>query len=155
MANVEERIKLKSKVDERIKILPKVDRAKVIAGLGLLGGAILLIYGLTLTRIYYGVDEAFVFRQISGIVTVLWGSMALISSVIPLRGNRKGYIILLIAAIGGLVGNFIPIFSYDPCGYLYPCIQMVYLNSTAGYFDLVIMLIGGIYGVALPENKVR
>jgi len=139
--------------NERIKIMPKVDRAKVIAGVGLLGGAILLIYGLTLTRIYYSTDESFIFRYISGIVTVLWAALALISSVLLLRGNKKGYIILLIAAVGGLIGNFIPIFSYNPCTIQYPCLQVIYLNSTAGYFDLVLMLIGGIYGVALTDKK--
>ncbi|KKK71558.1 hypothetical protein LCGC14_2912700, partial [marine sediment metagenome] len=68
-------------------------------------------------------------------------------------GNKVGYVILLIAAIGGIVGNFIPIFSYNACSIQYPCIQVIYLNSTAAYFDLVIMLIGGIYGVALTDTK--
>ena len=130
-------------------IFPKIDRAKVIAGLGLLGGAILLLYGLTVARIY-GVDEATVFRSINAIVTILWAFMALASSVILLRGNKAGYIILLVAAIGGLIGSFIPIFSYDPYGYGY--ISVIYLNGTA-YIDLVLMLVGGIYGVALPEKK--
>lgn len=78
--------------------------------------------------------------------------MALFSSVILLRGHKVGYIILLIAAIGILVSIFIPIFSYDPYGYGY--IQVVYLNGTA-FIDLVLMLIGGIYGVALPDKKDR
>ena len=90
---------------------------------------------------------------INAIVTILWASIALYSSVILLRGNKVGYVILLIAAIGGLVGNFIPIFSYDPYGYGY--IEVIYLNGTAGFFDLVIMLVGGIYGVALNEKKER
>ncbi|KKN36409.1 hypothetical protein LCGC14_0773810 [marine sediment metagenome] len=78
--------------------------------------------------------------------------MALFSSVILLRGHKVRYIILLIAAIGVLIGIFIPIFSYDPYGYRY--IQVVYLNGTA-FINLVLMLIGGIYGVALPDKKDR
>ena len=34
-------------------------------------------------------------------------------------------------------------------------IQVIYLNGTAGQFDLVIMLIGRIYGIALTEKKER
>ena len=129
-------------VKERIKFLPKADRAKVIAGVGLLGGIILLIYGLNMTRFYYDIDESTVFRYINAIVTIVWASLALIGSVKLLKGNEMGYTILFIAGIGGLVGSFIPIFAYDPYGYGY--IQIIYLNGTAGYFDLVIILIGGI-----------
>ncbi|HDZ16713.1 hypothetical protein LCGC14_1066180 [marine sediment metagenome] len=139
-------------VSGRNIIFPKIDRRKVIAGMGLLGGAILLLYGLMISRLYYyGTDESTVFRYINAIVTILWASMAIFSSVILLRGNKVGYTILLIAAIGGLIGNFIPIFSYDQ-GYGY--IEIIYLNGTA-YIDLVLMLIGGIYGVALPDKKER
>ena len=138
--------------NERKIIFPKIDRQKVIAGLGLLGGSILLLYGLMISRLYISVnDESTVFIYINAIVTILWAIMALTSSVILLRGNKVGYIILLIAAIGGLVGNFIPIFSFDQ-GYGY--IEIIYLNGTA-YIDVVLMLIGGIYGVALPEKKGR
>lgn len=143
-------------VNERIKILPKADKAKVVAGVGLLGGIILLIYGLNMTRFYFGYDdtndELMVYRYINAIVSILWASMAIFSSVILLRGNKVGYVILLIAALGGLVGNFIPIFSYDLGGRYN---EVIYLNGTAGYFDLVLMLVGGIYGVALPEKKER
>ncbi len=137
---------------ERIKLLPKIDRAKVIAGVGLLAGIILLITGLSLTRLYGYVGEASNFWYISAIVTIVWASIALFSSVILLRGKDIGYIILLIAGIGGIIGNFIPIFSYD-VGWGY--IQIINLNGTAGYIDLVLMLIGGIYGVALTERKER
>jgi len=133
--------------NERIKILPTMDRSKVIAGVGLLGGLILLLYGLIMTRIYYGAGESVVFRYIHAIVTIVWAFLALSSSVILLRGNKVGYIILLIAGIGTLVGTFIPIFSYDSYG-------VIYLNGTA-YIDVVLMLIGGIYGVALTEKKER
>ncbi|KKL84207.1 hypothetical protein LCGC14_1967060, partial [marine sediment metagenome] len=74
-------------VNERIKMFPKADRAKVIAGVGLLGGAILLIYGLAMSRmmIYYDTNESMVFRYINSIVTILWACMALVSSVLLLR----------------------------------------------------------------------
>lgn len=137
---------------ERIKLLPNINRAKVIAGVGLLAGMILLITGLLMTRLYGYVGEALIFWYISAIVTIVWASIALFSSVILLRGKDIGYIFLLIAGIGGIIGNFIPIFSYD-VGWGY--IQIIYLNSTAAYIDLVLMLIGGIYGVALTERKER
>jgi len=140
-------------VKERIKFLPKADRAKVVAGVGLLGGVILLIYGLSMTRFYYNIDESMVFRYIHAIVTIVWASLALISSVKLLKGNEMGYTILFLAGLAGIVGSFIPIFAYDPYGYGY--IEIIYLNGTAGYFDLVIMLIGGIYGLALTEKKER
>ena len=136
-------------VNERIKMLPKADRAKVIAGVGLLAGMILLITGLSMTRLYGYTGEALIYWYISAIVTIFWASLALFSSVILLRGNDIGYIILLIAGIGGIIGNFFPIFSYD-VGWGY--IQIIYLNSTALYIDLVLMLIGGIYGVALRKR---
>lgn len=140
-------------VKESIKMRPKIDKAKAIAAVGLLGGLILLIYGLSATRFIYEIDESLVFRYIHGIISIVWASLALFSSVILLKGNEMGYKILLIAAIGGIVGSFIPIFSYDPYGYGY--IQVIYLNGTAAYFDLVIMLIGAILGIALTEKKER
>jgi len=143
------KVKFMANTRERIKLLPKINRAKVIAGVGLLAGMILLITGLSMTRLYGYTGEALIFWYISAIVTIVWASMALFSSVILLRGNDIGYIILLIAGIGGIIGNFVPILSYDAgWGYM----QIIYLNSTAMYIDLVLMLIGGIYGVALRKR---
>ena len=144
-------MKFLATISERIKVFPKIDRAKVIAGVGLLAGMILLITGLSMTRLYGYTGEALIFWYISAIVTIVWASLALFSSVILLKGNNLGYKILLIAGIGGIIGNFIPIFSYD-VGYGY--IQIIYLNSTAAYIDLVLMLIGGLYGVALKKRLI-
>ncbi len=55
-------------VSERIKFLPKADRAKVVAGVGLLGGVILLIYGLNMTRFYYDIDDSTVFTALTQVV---------------------------------------------------------------------------------------
>ena len=139
-------------VKERIKILPKADRAKVIAGVGLLGGVILLIYGLSMTRFYDINDETMLFRYINALVTIVWASLALFGSVKLLKGNEMGYTILFLVGLAGIVGSFIPISSYD---HGYGWIELIYLNGTAGYFDLVIILIGGIYGLALTEKEER
>ena len=137
--------------DERVKIIPKSDRAKVIAGVGLLGGMILLITGLFQTRLYGYTGDALIFYYIHAIVTIAWACFAIASSIILLRGNNKGYIILLIAGIGALIRNFIPIYQYDPYGYGY--IITIYLSSSMVYIDIVLMLLGGIYGVALKDKE--
>jgi len=148
-------------ISEKIKFLPKMDKNKAVAAVGLLGGIILLIYGLNASQISYynGIDESLIFRYINAIVTIGWASLALCSSVLLLKGKDIGFIILLIAAIGGIVGSFIPIFSYYPYGYdpysQYNYLSTIYLNGTGGYFDLVLMLVGGILGVSLAEKKER
>jgi len=140
-------------VDERFK-LPKIKRAKVIAFLGLLSGVILLIVGLSATRIYGTTGNSYIFGSISAIMTIIWACLALISSVLLLREKNLGYALLLIAGIGAIIGNFIPIYSYtyDPWGYG-GYLVVIYLNSTGSYVDIALMLIGGIYGVALPDKK--
>jgi len=133
---------------ERNKVLANIDKVKVIAVLGLLGGMLLLAAGLASLRAlalmgYPYPAEILGLMYTSAIVTIVWASLALSSPVILLRGYKMGYIILLVAGIGGMVGTFIPL-SED-----YP----IFLNTSPFmYIDLVLMVIGGIYGVALPEK---
>jgi hypothetical protein len=139
-------------LNERIKMFPKLNRFKVIAGVGLLSGMLLLITGLSSRMYFYSYDESSVYRTISSIVAIGWAMLCLISAFLLLREKAIGYIILLIAGIGGIVGTFIPIFAFDP-GY---GIQIVYLSTSMTYYEYVLPLIGGLYGVAIgtkPETS--
>ena len=128
---------------------------KIGAILGLNGAGILLIvglFGISMARMVYSPYIPPLIPYITGCVTIAFSACGIIGSVLVFRDNSVGYIYLLIAAIAGMICTFIPIYAYDH-GYGY--IETFYLCSTALYADLVLMLMGGILGFALPEKKER
>ena len=73
-------------------------------------------------------------------------------AVLVFRDHFEGYTFLLLAGIIGIIGTFIPIFSYiDEWDWVYT----FYLSSSAEFIDLVFMVVGGVLSFALAEKKER
>ena len=123
--------------------------------LGLIGGTILLINGLSgiaISRMMYYIPSgypSFIIYITSG-TTIAWSCIALYGVVKIYRDEEIGKKILLIAGIIGIIATFIPIYFYDT-GYDY--IQTFYLSSTFIYADLALIIVGGVFSYALAEKK--
>lgn len=134
-----------------------VQNTKIGAVAGLIGSVILLIVGLStisMTRLSYYPDPNYptILPYIVGAVTSAVSALGIFGTVLVFRDDHTGYTWLLLAGIIGIIGTFIPIYSYD-MGYGY--IFTTFLVNTALYSDLVLMTVGGILGFALAEKKER
>jgi len=133
-----------------------VQTKKIGAILGMLGSTIFLITGLfsiSRFRPYYDPSFPLFLPYITGGATIALSVWGIVGSVFVFRDTpTAGYIILLTAATLGIFGTFFPIFAYDE-GWGY--IQIFYLCNTAIYSDLVLMLVGGLLGFALVDNRER
>ncbi|NHJ25206.1 MAG: hypothetical protein EAX89_11555 [Candidatus Lokiarchaeota archaeon] len=128
---------------------------RVGAILGLIGSVILLIVGLAgiaLLRAVYmgGSSYPYFLNYISSGTTIAWSAIGLYGVVKMYKEDDIGKKILLIAAVGGILATFIPIYFYD-AGYGY--IQTFYLSGTFVYIDLVLMLVGAILSFALAGKR--
>jgi len=127
--------------------------SKVGSFISLLGGILLLRWGLEYSLFIknFVIDSTTSFRYIHLIITLFWSSLAIIGSVMALKGNIKGYIFCMVSGIGGIAGTFIPIFFYDTgFGFL----QIFYLSGTGNFTDIVLILLGAILLYALKEEEV-
>ena len=116
--------------------------AKVGAILGIIGSIIFLIVGL-----YTILMSSLIY---TGITNILLGSLGILGVVLAFREiNRAGFILLLLAGVAGIIGSFIPLYVWDDYGYL----RFYYLCGTALNVDLILMIIGGILGLALGGKK--
>jgi len=132
--------------------------SKVGAILGLVGSVLMLLVGLFTISIgrlplFIPPDPNFpiIVPYIAGGLTVAISAFGLTGAVLAFRDYNFGYIFLLVAAVLGVIGSFIPIYSYDS-GYI---IYTTNLNNTLVYIDLVLMVLGGILGFALADKKER
>ena len=82
--------------------------------------------------------------------TILFSSFGILGTILAFRGNANGYPYLLIAGIMGILGTFFPISSSVAGGIL---LHIFYLIDTFLYVDLVLMLVGGVLGLALDGKK--
>lgn len=135
--------------EERVKL-------KIGAVFGLIGATILLIAGLTaMTMNRYMVEQGdlpiFV-PYITAIVTSAVAALGILGAVSVFRDNNTGYTFLLVAGIIGIIGTFIPIYSWDS-GWGY--IQNFYLTGSAAFIDVVFMVVGAVLGFAFAEKKER
>lgn len=133
-----------------------VHNRKIGAILGLIGSTIFMITGLfslSFIRMYISSSIPILPYIIAGGVTVALAVCGIVGSVLAIRDNfTAGYAILLSAAIIGIFGTFVPIYAHDD-GWGF--IQLFFLCNTAMYADLVPMLVGGILGFTLVDNKER
>jgi hypothetical protein len=83
---------------------------------------------------------------ISILVTTSWTALGISGAYLGLRDKKVGNILLIIAGGGGLVGGFTPISIYTIDSFF---IGYIFLNATLMSIDPVLMLIGGILGMAL------
>jgi hypothetical protein len=131
-----------------------VKNSKIGAILSSIGSTITLIIGLatvSMARTSYFPDPSIppFLPYISGFATIFVSVTSLTGSVLAFRGFRWGYIFVLVAGFGGLVGTFLPIYVYDTGYGLY----MIYLVISYIYADLVLMIVGGILGFALVDKR--
>ena len=117
---------------------------KVGAILGIIGSILFLIVGLytiLISRLLY-----------TGITNIILGSLGILGVVLAFRDMKiAGYILLLLAGVAGFIGSFIPLYVWDDHGYL----RFYYLCGTTLNVDLILMIIGGIFGIALGDKKER
>jgi len=133
-----------------------VQNFKIGAIIGLVGSTIFLItglFGITIGRMMYHPDPYFpmFLPYITGLLTIALSASGIVGSVMVLRDQSWGYILLIVAGIIGIAGTLFPIYAYDE-GY---GIYYTYLINTAMYIDLVPMVVGAILGFALAEKKER
>jgi hypothetical protein len=131
------------------------DNRKIGAIVGLVGSVILMVvgfYGVSIGRMIYSSypDYPIFMIYITSLVTLVLSAFGVAGSVLVFRDHFWGYIFLIAAGIVGIIGSFIPIYSYY-VGYGYFIYN--YLNNTALYTDLALMVVGGILGFGLKEKR--
>lgn len=131
------------------------DNRKIGAIVGLVGSVILMVvgfYGVTIGRMIYSSypDYPIFILYITSLVTIGLSAFGVAGSVLVFRDQFWGYIFLIAAGIVGIIGSFIPIYTYD-VGYGY--FIYTYLNNTALYADLALMIVGAILGFGLKEKR--
>ena len=129
-----------------------------IGGLfGLIGSMILLSVGLSrISDLYLPIspdpDIPTATLYIQAISTIIISVFGIIGALLGFRDNFFGYPCLLVSGIGGLVGTFSPISMHIAGGFL---IEVYFMVDTMQYIDIVLIIVGGILGLFLKENKER
>jgi magnesium-transporting ATPase (P-type) len=126
--------------------------------LGSIGSSIELMIGLMVfshagQRILYWNFYLAIIDTIAGITMVLIGVFGTFGSILAFKNETRGYKYLLSAGAFGVIGTLIPIgiFVYPLISPLHPGISN--LVTTYYYFELILMVIGGVLGLALAEKK--
>ena len=94
-----------------------------------------------------------IINYIRGFIMVLISALGMYGSVLAFKNEARGYNYLLGAGAIGVIGTLIPIgiFVNPLFSPSYP--QILYLVVTNFYFELILMVIGGVLGLALAEKK--
>ncbi len=137
--------------------------AKVGAILGIIGGSLLLLGGLIsftavgtleaaltlagLTWADIGLDPMFL--TINSIMTLLWGLLGLLGAIFAMKDKKWGVYLMLVFGIISVVGMFIPIATYT----ILSIPLSIPLNGSFLFVDPFLLLVGGILGLVLKENK--
>ena len=140
-----------------------VVKGKALVGpiLGIVGAALLLIAGfiafgvqalLEVTLAGAGLTWADVgfdpmILTVRAILTVVWALIGLIGAILALTGKKIGAILMLIFGLIATVGMFIPIGSMTIGFVTIP----VTMNYNMFFVDPILLLLGGILGLALKE----
>ncbi|MFX1288863.1 MAG: hypothetical protein ACFFFY_09955 [Promethearchaeota archaeon] len=124
---------------------------------GLIGSIILLSVGLSrISDLYLPIspdpDIPVPTLYIQAIATIIISIFGIIGAFLAFRDNYFGYPCLLIAGIGGLGGTFFPISMSIAGGFL---IEIYFMIDTLQYIDIVFIIVGGVLGLFLRENKER
>ncbi|MFX0106012.1 MAG: hypothetical protein ACFE75_11040 [Candidatus Hodarchaeota archaeon] len=135
------------------KIVAKEKNWKITAGrispiFIIIGATILLLYYfnmLIFSLLFWSI------RQLTSLFTCLWSLMALTGIIMGLRGKKIARFICLIAGILATAGIFIPITTE-----IYPYYTIViYLSGSLYYFEPILILIGGIIGIASGDDFLK
>ena len=128
--------------------------------LGIIGATLLTIAGFVafgvqallqiaiapLTFADIGLDPMLL--TVSAILTLVWGLLGLVGAILAFTGKKMGVYLMLIAGGIATVGMFIPIGTYT---LLFVTIA-VNMNSSMFFVDPILLLLGGILGLALKDE---
>ena len=118
---------------------------KIGSILGLIGRTIMLVWGLLSIQGYIVTFESLIPAIIIIGGTIVWAALGISGAVLGFRDKKSGNILILIAGVGSLDGNLIPILR---TGY-----SWLPLNTSFMGIDAILILIGGILGIALWPRK--
>ena len=106
--------------------------------------ALLTTSGLTWADV--GLDPSLL--TVSAILTVVWGLLGLVGAILAFTGKKMGVYLMLIAGGIATVGMFIPIGTYT-ISFVTIAVNM---NSHMFFVDPILLLLGGILGLALKDE---
>ena len=134
-----------------------LDNRKIGAILGLIGSVILMVVGLywiSMGRMFFSMYPGYNIFAIytTSLITLGLSAIGVAGAVVVLRDLFWGYFLLLAAGIIGIVGSFIPIYTYDTG---YGSMIYSYLNNTGMYADLALMIVGAVLGFGLKEKRMQ
>lgn len=115
-------------------------------GFGLMATLQTLLTGSGLTWADVGLDPSLL--TVSAIVTLVWGLLGLVGAILAFTGKKMGVYLMLIAGGIATVGMFIPIGTYTIT--IIPI--AVNMNSSMFFVDPILLLLGGILGLALKDE---
>jgi peptidoglycan/LPS O-acetylase OafA/YrhL len=128
--------------------------SNVGAILGVIGATILLVSGLasfSITRQYIPYYLPPFLPYINLTVTVALSAFGLTGAILVFRGFKWGNILILCAGAVGVAGTLLPVYFYDT-GY-----SLYFYNVVSSFtsIDVILLIIGGILGLALAPKKER
>ena len=128
---------------------------KIGAISGLIGSMILLSVGLSIildARFPGFLDPEYPsgLPYMQAIITIIISAHGIFGAILAFKDNIYGYLCLLIVGIIGIIATFSPIFVSIAGGIL---THIYFASSTFRYIDLVLILTGGILGLALKEKS--
>jgi len=133
-------------------------KGKALVGpiLGVIGATLLVIAGFVgfgaqaliaalispLTFADIGLDPTLL--TMNSVLTLVWGLLGLIGAILAFTGKKIGVYLMLIFGLIATVGMFVPIGSYTIIISI-----PINMNSSMFFVDPVLLLLGGILGLAL------
>ena len=115
-------------------------------GFGLMATVQALLTASGLTWADVGLDPSLL--TVSAILTVVWGLLGLVGAILAFTGKKMGVYLMLIAGGIATVGMFIPIGTYT-ISFVTIAVNM---NSHMFFVDPILLLLGGILGLALKDE---
>lgn len=115
-------------------------------GFGLMATLQALLTGSGLTWADVGLDPTLL--TVSAILTLVWGLLGLVGAILAFTGKKMGVYLMLIAGGIATVGMFIPIGTYT----ITFVTIAVNMNSSMFFVDPILLLLGGILGLALKDE---
>ena len=115
-------------------------------GFGLMATIQAILTGSGLTWADVGFDPSLF--TMSAILTLVWGLLGLVGAILAFTGKKMGVYLMLIAGGIATVGMFIPIGTYT-ISFVTIAVNM---NSSMFFVDPILLLLGGILGLALKDE---
>ena len=132
----------KKKLDKVFKMVEFV-KGKLLIGpiIAIIGSMLLLIGGLlAVTNPFIQIIMAvFPTIALSFVMPIILGVLGLVGALMAATGRKVGNYVVIISGLVAVIGMFIPVF------FIFPLVMSLF------YVDPILILIGGILGVAIKE----